>query len=258
MKPRMVWIEATVGRPELAGLWDFLRAYLADLAGDRVDVTMCHVARDAGGVRHPATRLLSDGVALAAAREAAADADVLVYGCWGAPTAEARALIDVPVTGLTEASVRLGATLATRPAVVTVAEGLRPTFARDLAALGAELPILWLDPPSSHTDVLDAVADPAPLIDRFDRVARRAVDGGADAILVGCGYFGPIFSAHGYRSVGGSPDVPVLDCAALAFGFGALLADLHARGQSASRRGYPPVPAGASAALHGTLDRLGS
>lgn len=243
----MVWVEATTGRPELDSLWRFLRGYLDRLGGDRVDVQMCHVARDAGGVRHPATRLLSDAVVLAAAREAAEQADVVVLGCWGAPTAAARALLDVPVAGLTEASVRIGATLATRPAVVTVAEGLRPTFAADLAALGVDAPILWLDPASTHADVLDAVTDPAPLIDRFDRVARRAVDQGADAILVGCGYLGPLFSAYGYRAVSGT-QVPVLDCAAMAFRFGVMLADL---GLPAARRGTP------SPAFFDTLGRLG-
>jgi len=254
---RVTWLEATEGHDEMAGLWDFLRSYLDGVAGDRATVTLRHLPTATPGARHPAARLLSDAVALAQAQQAAADADVLVYGCWAAPVAEARALVDVPVTGLTEASVRLGATLATRPAVVTVSEGLRHGFERDFAALGApDLPLWWLEPASSHEDVLVAVEEPAALVDRFDRVARRAADAGADAILVGCGYLGPLFTVHGYRHVGGRPDVPVLDCCVLAFEFAALLADLGARGVRPSRRSSPPLGPGSAAAASGLLARL--
>lgn len=254
---RVTWLEATEGRDALAGLWGLLRSYLDHIAGDRATVTLRHLPTAAPGARHPAARLLSDAVALGQAQQAAAGADVLVYGCWAAPVAEARALVDVPVTGLTEASVRLGATLAARPAVVTVSEGLRHGLERDFAALGApDLPLWWLEPASSHDDVLVAVDEPAALIDRFDRVARRAADAGADAILVGCGYLGPLFTVHGYRHVGGRPDVGVLDCCLLAFEFANLLADLAVRGVRPSRRSAPPLGPGPGKVASDLLARL--
>lgn len=254
---RVAWLEATEGRAELAPVWDLLRGYLDGLAGTRAAVTLRHLPTPTPGARHPAARLLSDALAVAQARDAAPDADVLVYGCWAAPVAEARALVATSVTGLTEASLRIGATLAARPAVVTVAEGLRHGFARDFAALGVpDLPLWWLDPASTHADVVAAVADPAALVDRFDRVARRATDAGADAILVGCGYLGPLFAVHGYDHVGGRPEVPVLDCCLLAFEFATMLAGLAGRGVGASRRTAPPLDPGPAAAADGLLARL--
>lgn len=256
-RPRLLWLEATEGRAELAGLWSFLRRYLTDLAGDRVSVELRHLPGGAGGVRHPATRLLQDAVALSAAAQAADDADLVVFGCWAAPVLEARALLGIPVTGLAEGSVRLGSLLATRPAVVTVAEGLRPGFDRDLATFGAAgAGLWWLDPASTHEDVLEAVERPGALVDRFDRVARRAVDAGADAVLVGCGYLGPLFTVHGYRHVGGHPDVPVLDCCLLGFQLGTTLLDLRRAGVEPSARAFPQVPPASRQPLAAAMERL--
>jgi allantoin racemase len=261
VKPRLIWLEATDGKPELNDLWSFLRRYLNETAGANFSVELRHFPAGAGGVRHPSTRLANDGIALAAAESAAAEADLLVFGCWASPTIEARALVDVPVTGLTEASVRLGPIFAFRPAIVTVAEGLRMSYERDIAQFGAtnsllDPPVWWLDPQSTHEDVLEAVDSPGSVIDRFDVVAHRAVDAGADAILVGCGYFGPLFTVHGYTHVSGRPDVPVLDCCLLAYQLGSTLLDMHRRGVDPSERAYPTVPPASVEPLRSALARV--
>jgi allantoin racemase len=261
LKPRLIWLEATEGKPELSGLWSFLRSYLDGLAATDYSIELRHFPRGAGGVRHPSTRLANDAIALAAAELAAPDADLLVFGCWATPTIEARALVDVPLTGLTEASVRLGPLFAFRPAIVTVAEGLRMSYERDIAQFGAtrsllDPPVWWLEPPSSHEDVLEAIESPGSLIDRFDSVAHRAIDAGADAILVGCGYFGPLFTVHGYTHVSQRPDVPVLDCCLLAYQLGSALLNLHRLGVDPSQRAYPPVPLASSEPLRTALARV--
>lgn len=259
--PLLVWLEATEGRPELGALWRFLRDYVRTMAGGRFRIRLRHFPTGAGGVRHPATRLLQDSVGLAAAEREAGDADLLVYGCWGAPILETRAMLETPVTGLTEASVRVGSLYAFRPAIVTISEGLRSGMERDLAQLGAlggllVPPVWWLDPPSTHEDVLEALDSPGPLIDRFDTVAQRAADAGADAILVGCGYLGPLFAAHGYTNLLRRPDVPVLDCCTMAYELGCLLLGMHRRGVRPGRRAYPPVPETSRTALGAALANL--
>ena len=52
----------------------------------------------------------------------------------------------------------LGSVIARRPAIVTVAEGLRDGLVRDLGDIGllgrmADPPVWGLDPPSTHEDV---------------------------------------------------------------------------------------------------------
>jgi Asp/Glu/hydantoin racemase len=262
-KPTLAWIEGTEARPGLARLWSFLDGYLKELAGDDFEVVFAAFPRPAGGVRQAAPRLLSEAIGLATARAAVeAGAELVVYNDWAMPIHATRSLLDVPVTGVAEASAVLGNVLAQRPAVVTVAEGLRWGFERDLRDFGAagrmaQPPVWWLDPQSTHEDVQEAVDRPDALVGRFDAVAQRAVAAGADAILVGCGYFGPVLSHAGYTHVTGHPDVPVYDCTRLAYELGATLHRLHAAGHGPSRRGFPTPPAGSSAdAVAGVLDHL--
>jgi allantoin racemase len=175
---------------------------------------------------------MSAAMGLAVAADMEAEADLIIFNDWAMPVHEARSLLSVPVTGISEASVILGNVLARRPAIVTVAEGLNAGLERDIRSFGlwgrgAQPAVWWRDPPSTHDDVVEAVDNPRQLIARFDEIAHRAVAAGADAILTGCGYFGPIFSMHGYFHVSGMPDVPVYDCTLLGMEFGRVLYRLH-------------------------------
>ncbi|WP_028924140.1 aspartate/glutamate racemase family protein [Pseudonocardia acaciae] len=259
--PKLTWIEGSAGDPDLAPLWTLIRDYVAGLADGAFELNFTHLPAEAGGVRHPATRLLQDSIMLTAAADAAADADVVILGCWASPIIEARALLDTPVTGLAEGSARIGAAFGSRLAVVTVAEGLRPGFERDLALFVAPdnllaPPVWWLDPQCRPDDLLTAVDSPGHLIDRFDAVATRAADAGADAILTGCGSVGALLAVHGYRHPRTRPDVPVLDCDASTYHLARTLHDLHRAGSHPSRTAYPPVPPDRRPALDAAMTRL--
>ncbi|WP_159706605.1 aspartate/glutamate racemase family protein [Arthrobacter sp. 18067] len=257
----ITWIEPTQGDPALADLWSFLREQVAVLAAGRVKTQMIHAPVAAGGIRTMANRLMSDAAILSASLEAEADSDALVLGCWGAPTAAVRAAVGVPVSSLPDGSVRAVGSLAKRAVLVTVAQSLVPIFVDDLSAHGAsqflrERPVRAYDPETNHLDVLRAVAQPGAIIDHFDAAAQRAVDDGADAIVVGCGYLGPIFAANGYSSVRKHPDVPVLDCNRLAFEHALHLLRLSDSGIGPTPRGYVR-PSGARAeALAAVAARL--
>jgi allantoin racemase len=250
-RPTLAWIEGTEARPGLAGLWEFLDGYLKDLAGEEFDVVFAAFPRPAGGVRQASPRLLSEALGLTTAAEAVtASADLVIFNDWAMPVHATRSHLDVPVTGVNEASAILGGVLAQRPAVVTVAEGLRWGFEADLRDFGvlgkmAQPPVWWLDPQSTHEDVMEAVDKPDALVQRVDAVAQRAVEAGADAILVGCGYLGPVLAHGGYAHVLGRPDVPVYDCTRLAYELGRILYRLHVAGVKPSGRGFP-APAGTS------------
>lgn len=246
--PRLAWIEGSAGDQGLAPLWGLIRDYLAGLVAGTFTLKFTHLPAEAGGVRHPATRLLQDSIMLAAADDAAREADVVILGCWASPVIEARALLETPVTGLAEGSARVGTAFGSRLAVITVAEGLRPGFERDLALFGvqdsmASPPVRWLDPQCRPDDLLEAVDRPGRLIDRFDEVAARAVDAGADAILVGCGSVGALLAVHGYRHPRRRPDIPVLDCDASTYQLARTLYELHQAGVRPSRADYLSVPA---------------
>ena len=250
-RPTLAWIEGTEARPGLARLWEFLDGYLKDLAGDEFDVVYAAFPRAAGGVRQAAPRLLSEALGLTTAAESVvAGADLVIFNDWAMPVHATRSYLDVPVTGVNEASAILGGALSQRPAVVTVAEGLRWGFEADLRSFGVldkmtRPPVWWLDPQSTHEDVMVAVDKPEALVERVDRVARRAVEAGADSILVGCGYLGPVLANAGYAHVLDRPDVPVYDCTRLAYELGRTLYRLHVAGVLPSRRGFA-VPAGSS------------
>lgn len=241
--PRLTWIEATHGDPALARLWTFLDEQVSALSAGRFETSIRHSPVATGGIRNPANRLLSDAAMMANAVAAAEESDVLVLGCWGSPTAAIRTAVDIPVSSLTDGSARAVGSLARRAVVITVAPTLAPIFDQDLTGIGAhgfapERRVRAYSPESTHQDVLDAIDDPATLIDRFDRAAREAVNDGADSIVVGCGYLAPIFTAHGYTSVGGHPDVPVYDCNRLAFEHAVYMAELASSGTAPAPRSY--------------------
>jgi Asp/Glu/hydantoin racemase len=261
-KPRLVWVEGTEARPGLGRLWAFLDGYLKSQAEGMFDVSFVAFPRPAGGVRQASPRLASEIMGLAASDAAARHgADLIIYNDWAMPIYATRAHLDVPVTGVAEASALIGNTLALRPAIVTVAEGLRWGFERDVREFGFADRMLhpsvwWLDPQSTHEDVQDAIDRPEKLVDRFDKVAHEAVMAGADAILVGCGYLGPILGHAGYRHVVGRPDIPVYDCTHLAYELGVMLYRLHQAGVSPSRRGHQLPGAESRTALTAVLEHV--
>jgi Asp/Glu/hydantoin racemase len=261
--PRVRWILGGVMVPEREDLWELLRGYFTELARGEFEVHVHGLPYSTGGVRQAATRLVSEAVGLALATELADDAELIIFNDWAMPVLQARSLVDIPVTCVSEASVVFGGVLARRPAVVTVAEGMRAGMERDLREFAApatlaDPAVWWLDPPSTQDDVLDAVKDPDPLIARFEAVAARAVDDGADAILTGCGSYGPIFAMHGYDRLRQRPDVPVYDCAALAMELGRSLYQLDRLGLRPSERGFAAPVAPQRTLARNALSRLTS
>ncbi len=63
---------------------------------------------------------------------------------------------------------------------------------------------------------MGAVTDPArEFIPRFEKAALSCIADGADVILVGCAYFGPLLRRAGYTHVADT-GVPVVDSATVA------------------------------------------
>lgn len=217
---KILWNEATTGSPALDPLWQLLRDYFPTVARPDTEVVMRHLPVSGNYVRSLYTELLNNRAIVENAITAAEEGfDAVVLGCWADPLWEVRAELNIPVMSISEASLLLALTLGARLAVITVAPGVVPTIEMDLRLYGLESrainrPVRSLDPPSDGSMLLESVTNPhARFIPNFERVARQCIADGAEVIVVGCGYYGPILSVHGYNEIPGT-GVPVVDCSA--------------------------------------------
>jgi len=230
---RILWVEATSGPAQMDPVWASLRRFFKQVARPDVEVTMRHLPTSANFVRSLYTELLNNRLVVEGAIQAEKDGfDAAVLGCWADPLWEAREVVDIPVVGIGEAAMLVATMLGAKFAVITVAPGVIPTIEIDLKLYGFEQraivrPVRALEPPSDLDLLLESVADPfRRLIPRFEQVALGCIADGAEVIVVGCGYYGPILSLHGYHEVPGT-GVPVVDCSAAGLKMAESLADLR-------------------------------
>lgn len=259
---KIMWNEATAGAPELEPLWNLLRNYFPKVAAAGTEVDLRHVGVSGGYVRSLYTSLLNHRSVVENCIAAERDGfDAVVIGCWCDPLWEARGAVDIPVVGIGEAAMLLAHTVGYKYAVITVAPGAAPPIESDVRLYGLEdraivRPVRWIDIPADRELILESVADPERrLIPSFERVARQCIEDGADVILVGCGYYGPILTTHGYNKVSGT-DVPVVDASAAGLKLAETLAGLRdSIGLKVSRarffRGAPPEVLEESRCVHG-------
>lgn len=242
---RILWNEATSGAEELAPLWQALRDYFPSVARPDTTVEMRHLPVSGNFVRSLYTELLNNLAIVENTVQAEREGfDAVVLGCWADPLWEAREAVDIPVVGIGESAMLLALSLGYKFAVITVAPGVIPTIELDLGLYGLRdraisRPVRALDPPSTAELLLESVRDPhSRFIPNFERVARGCIEDGAEVIVVGCGYYGPILTMHGYNEVPGT-GVPVLDCSAAGLKMAEVLVDLaRSTGLSKSRALY--------------------
>jgi allantoin racemase len=209
-----------------------LRDYFPKVARPNTSVELRHLPVSGNFVRSLYTELLNNRAIVENTIQAEQDGfEAVVLGCWADPLWEAREAVDIPVIGIGEAAMLLALTQGYKFAVITVAPGVIPTIELDLRLYGLQdraipRPVRALDPPSDAELLLESVRDPhLRLIPNFERVARGCIEDGAEVIVVGCGYYGPILTMHGYNEVPGT-GVPVLDCSAAGLKMAEMLVDL--------------------------------
>ena len=214
-------------------MWQALEDYFPKVARPDTEVVLRHIAVSGNFVRSLYTELLNNRAVVENTLQGEQDGfDAVVLGCWADPLWEAREAVDIPVVGIGEAAMLLATTLGYKFAVITVAPGVIPTIEVDLRLYGLEdraiyRPVRTLDPPSDLELLVESVTDPhRRLIPNFERVARQCIQEGAEVIVVGCGYYGPILTLHGYSEIPGT-GVPVVDCSAAGLKLAESLVDLH-------------------------------
>ncbi len=122
---------------------------------------------------------------------------------------ELRTLVDIPVVALGHTSVLMATMLGERVGFVNFNAVLEPHLRRSLRDYRLEDvvgPIVQVE--AEFTDVMAAFTEPAPLVEAFQRAARRAAADGATVIVPGEGPLNVFLAEQGVSRV---DDVPILD-----------------------------------------------
>jgi allantoin racemase len=230
---RILWNEATNGPVMMEPLWQALKGYFPNVARSDTEVVLRHAAVSGNYVRSLYTELLNNRAIVETAIQGEQEGfDAVVIGCWADPLWEACEVVNIPVVGIGEASMLLACSLGYKFAVITVAPGVIPTIELDLRRYGLQdraicRPVRSLDPPSDSDMLLESIVDPQRrLIPNFEAIAQQCIEDGAEVIIVGCGYYGPILTLHGYNEIPGT-SVPVLDCSAAGLKMAEIMVDLY-------------------------------
>lgn len=219
---RICWIHPTTQSTALAPLWDALeRTVTPGLSRDTV-VEHRFPAHSGNFTRSLYAEHLNSVLMVDEATRAERDGfDGVFFGCWNDPLWEAREVLTIPVASVGEQSMLAALAMGQRFAVVTVSEKTAVAIERDLLLYGLRdraihRPVRSIAPESDAALLLAAVSgahDEA--VSRIDAVARTCVADGADIVLVGCAYYGPLLRRAGYTHVCGT-GVPVIDSTTVA------------------------------------------
>lgn len=252
---RILWQNNTTLFPgdqqAFARVWDVLQAYFKRIGRPDTEVTLQHLDRSTNFVRCRYGDYVNSREVVE--RLIAADGqgyDAAVIGCMtDSGLYEAREAVSLPITAVAEAPMLMSLALGYRFAIVTVDQAIVPNMEKLVRLYGLESrsinrPVRAVDPPLYRQDYLEAIDDPEKTaIPRFEKVARECIRDGAEVVIIGCGYLGPILSSHGYREISGTGAL-ALDPAAPALKLAESLADLRrSMGIEKSRAGYfKPIP----------------
>ena len=143
--------------------------------------------------------------------------DAIALGCFQDPVMqEGRELLDIPVFGMCETSVKWAQFYGRRPAIINYD---RPVSRKSLVLLQHNYGVLESMSPTVYYDMpLDLLGK---AFDAPDQVlalsldaAKRAVEQGADVIIPGCGLLNLVLANNGVNRVPGT-SVPIMDVTAI-------------------------------------------
>ena len=170
-------------------------------------------------------------------RAEAEGADAVFIDCFGDPAVPAaRELVDIPVVGGFEPAVATALGLGERFSVVTVLQNVVPMIsglATRMGVGGRMAPVEVIDTP-----VLE-LHDADILLKSLFEASCRALDAGADVLVLGCTGMLGVAAALQARLESEQARVPVVDPTGAALG---MLLTMHSMGLKPSRRTYMPPP----------------
>ena len=171
-------------------------------------------------------------------RAAAQGADGVFITCFGDPAVPAaRELVDIPVVGGFEPAVAAALNLGERFSVVTVLHNVVPMISGLATRMGIHSRMASIE--VIDTPVLE-LHDTDALIESLLEASRRALDAGADVLVLGCTGMLGVAAALQDRLESECGRVPVVDPTGASLG---MLLTMHSMGLKPSRRTYMPPPA---------------
>lgn len=174
--------------------------------------------------------------------------DGIIIGCFPDPgLSTLREICDVPVIGLGEAAMLVAATLGEKFAVISVDENINPNMEQSflkyqLSSRAIPRPMRAVHPPITALEDIEGYIDPYKIIiPKIEETAMECIRDGAEILLTGCGYIGPMLSMHNYRIIRGT-NVPIVNSSAIAVKFAEMMVELHRVGIKVSRHSYYKKP----------------
>lgn len=229
---KICWIHPTTRDDALEPLWSRLDETIRPILRKDTQLEQRFLARSGNFVRSLYAEHLNSVHLVDAALQAEKDGfDAVFIGCWNDPLMEAREMLAIPVGSVSEQTMLAAMAMGRRFAVVTVSDKTTVAIENDIHAYGFRdraiaRPVRAIEPQSDGRLLLGAVDDPhREFIPRFEAVARECIRDGADTILVGCGYYGPLLRGAGYTEIPGT-GVPVVDATAVGLKYLEMMADL--------------------------------
>lgn len=168
-------------------------------------------------------------VAQRAVEAEAEGCDAVMVACSGDPgVTEARTLVDIPVVGPMEATLHLAAQYGRKIGIVTVQDPswfeYCETMTETAGLVGRLAGIEKIGIPSSSA-FTEGFVNPAPVIESVVAAARRVIDRGANAIVLGSAGLSVMASNQGLAEIP-ETGVPVFDTMSVGFKLAELRADL--------------------------------
>jgi allantoin racemase len=219
--------------PRSALLWQALDKYFGRLADDSEQIEQKFVKRSTNQVYNRHYEHENERYIVESLQEVErSGADAAVVACIADPGVhEARSILRIPVAGAGEASVAFSQFVGRRFGIVVVRPEVVPMVERQLDRLqcyGRAIPRPvrpirhW-----SYDNLIDAFEGESDLVlEEFERVSRECIADGADVIISGCAYVGPLITQRGLTEIPGT-GVPVIDCTAAAIEMAISMARMH-------------------------------
>jgi Asp/Glu/hydantoin racemase len=150
---------------------------------------------------------------------------------------ESRQVVDIPVVAYGESAMLTACMLGARFGVITFIEDFPELIAANVERYGLSSRCAASRPAGfAFHDELAGFANPAPLIERFNAVARELIRDGADVIIPGEAPLNVLLAMNGVNRV---DECPVLDSIGATIKMAETLVDLRrTSGVAASRKGY--------------------
>lgn len=133
--------------------------------------------------------------------------DAFVIGCTlDVGLFEGRAMLDMPVIGISESAYHLAMQLGRKFAIVTSSSAFPEVYAEQVTRYGVAA--RHIDRPyilnASEEEIARALLDPAPMIARFKEQAQKAIDDGASVIIPAPAFLSALASKVGLYELNGA------------------------------------------------------